>query len=659
MKITENHTRYILGFVFLIITLSMCYVQALRWVDGHSDTAFLTEITESIVSEGVPNSRLQASTHEVIKYWYMPVDEVCESSLDLPVKKFRNQFDFHTYYILYVIAPLAMIFDADVLLPVLTVISFMVLLLLAYKMLRDNGVPQLTSILFCLLISSHPAWSTSIYGQIYVDRFFIPLASFFLFFLLSDKRSYLKILIVGVLCVMVVERAGIMIGIFTVAYAILSTNLDKNDRMKMIGIGSILLVSAVTLMFFVIESDRYVSLSSGMLSNLSSILSGEVDDKLLIFMYFSLSIAVFSLYRFRLFALIMLMLLPNILGGIGGAEKTGWLSHYHSLYLPFLVMLSASGFGHLYNYLKSRSIVWVANLVIIFVTLTIMFSNPYKFNDFSQKNISNNAFVHMGELLYDYFSNGSQSSLGFLSIKKERLRSALPENSVITTPEQFMPALFKGRTLHYYPVGIDIADYVLLNMTITKDGDKYYSGAVSYHGDDAVKELNTCLIDRMSKSGFDTEMPIVINNTAILSRPQNVPVYDIELVQNGVFANKLENWNVSGSVDLAANKGVLVNNINFMSQNIGVEPGKVYKYELQAKCDSDESLFRMQLNWFDENRDFITSDIIMEQCSPVMKSHKILFMSPDNASSSTYYIVGGDERNVSISSASLMKRLGR
>lgn len=40
-------------------------------------------------------------------------------------------------------------------------------------------------------------------------------------------------------------------------------------------------------------------------------------------------------------------LVPNLLGSIGGAEKLGWTTHYHSPYFPFLVLAVLLGYARM------------------------------------------------------------------------------------------------------------------------------------------------------------------------------------------------------------------------------------------------------------------------------------------------------------------------
>lgn len=649
--------KYAFLTFFIVLTVALCFVQSARWAAGSSDTAFLTEIVESISMEGVPNSKLQASTHEAMQYWRMPVDEVCEADLALPVQEAHNQFQYHTYIILYLIAPLTNIVEAEILLPCLTVISFMLLLLVVFKFLVRGGVPAKIAFLFCVLVSVHPAWSISIFGQLYVDRFFIPLAAIFLYLLFSSQRSYWKIVVVGLLCAMVVERAAFMLGVFSVAYAFLGDELEKSDRKKIFSMGVSFIVVALFLMFFVIDGERYVKQSSGVVDYLSKVLTTGFDEKSKIYIYFSLSLALFAFVRLRLLALTALMLMPNLLGGVGGAEKAGWLSHYHSLYFPFLAMLSASGFIIIYGYLKTKSKKISSYFILLFLIATIIFSNPYKFNDFNLNNLEYNYLTRLSGMISDYFKLGNQSELGYISMRTERLRDALPKNSVISTGEQLMPALYKERSIYFYPVALEKADYILLSMVDNKEGETYFKGAVSYKGIKATEKLDMCLTERMRRSGYNLELPTIVNNVAILSRELEKPIYGNELIRSNTFEKDLDDWNVVGNVVRHIPAGVVVNNANYLSQALKVVENQTYKYELQTYCANERAGFRMQLNWYDSNSAIIAADIIFQHCATDLKNYKIQLISPRNSVLAISYIVGSDNKNVVVVSSSLKKKL--
>jgi hypothetical protein len=657
MNIYKNKYSYLfLGFVF-IVTLSLCYVETVRWVSGGSDSAFFTEIVESVAGSGLPISRLQASTHDAVKYWSKSADEICDASLAPSGVIEENQFDKHTYYILYLISPLSYLIDAQILVPCLTIIGFMLVLFVAFKFLREKDVPASAAILFCLLVSAHPAWSISMSGQFYSDRFFIPLATLYLYILLGAKRNYLVMFVVGLISASVVERAGFMLGVFTVAYAALGAGLDKKDRRSIAITGFIYLAIAIGIMLFLIDNKRYGNQTAGVIDVISNLASGNIDEKLKVFLYFNLLLVCFALFRIKMFALAILMLLPNALGSIGGAEKTGWMTHYHSLYFPFLVMVSAWSFAELYQYLLGSARQWVAYFLVLLAILATVLAGPYSFLNYSLKNIEYNAFARAYNQLSDYILLGNQSQLAYLTTRKQRLRNFVPPGSAVTTTGGNMPTLYKGRSIYYYPVGIAQAEYAVLQMAENEEGGLYYRGAVSYHGEQEAKKMDLCLTSRMKKLGFDTYMPTIINDAVILSKTDGEYKFGEENLANPSFGKGIEGWNRFGDVKAVNGAGILVNINNHLSQKVEVEPAAVYRYALVARCEMGKTEFRLQVNWHDVDNKFITSDITLQSCTGDLKTYEIQVVAPVQSASAYFYVGGASGASVVVSSASFTKRL--
>ena len=76
----------------------------------------------------------------------------------------------------------------------------------------------------------------------------------------------------------------------------------------------------------------------------------------------------------RLTLITILMVLPNIFYDIGGAEKTQFDTHYHSLYFPFLVFTFLAGIVRLESYLKQikikKSLIFYPYFLIVLIFYT-------------------------------------------------------------------------------------------------------------------------------------------------------------------------------------------------------------------------------------------------------------------------------------------------
>jgi hypothetical protein len=70
-------------------------------------------------------------------------------------------------------------------------------------------------------------------------------------------------------------------------------------------------------------------------------------------------------------------MLPNILDNIAGAEKTGWSTHYHSVYFPFLVAAALIGFANLWKRVKTKTAQWGLLAAPLAMGAMLLFWDPY------------------------------------------------------------------------------------------------------------------------------------------------------------------------------------------------------------------------------------------------------------------------------------------
>jgi len=505
--------------IFLLIAIPMSYLQSMRWIDGRTDTAYLSQVVENIAARGMAVSQVNAGWDAVRKFLALPANEVCEAPLTLSKNSEFNMLTSHCHFILYAVAPLNKVIPVNILLPSLTVVGFLLFLFMLYALLRKNGIPIIGSLLFCLFVSVHPVWSQGMFGQIYVERFFIPLGFLFIFTLTRSKQDMMW-MIAGIFCILISERVGVTLGSFMVGYALLYSEKYIKKRLFIGCIGLVFIAISFLLLRFYIRNPDYNSFFANISANFNY--PGFVD-KLKVFVLFNLLfMGIFAIFDWRAFLLAAVAMMPNILGNIGGAEKTGWLTHYHSLYFPILVWASVAGFIKWSNILSPRInkyfLYGFASFLIILCSSTFLYHTEGNKSRFSLANLKENVWARTGWMLYDLARNGNHSGIGSMLERYHKIQRIVPEHSAVTTAEEMMPALYQNRTIYYYPIGIDTADYAVLQIRQEPDGRIIYTGAVSYLGEDNREKLDICLNERMRRSGYDLENPVVIGNTAILHR---------------------------------------------------------------------------------------------------------------------------------------------
>lgn len=639
----------------------------------HLDTAFLLEITDGTIKNGEPVSKLLNVAIDASKTWSDTPKNVCSSEL-LASNDVYNVLDNHAYYAIYPISLISNLFSESITLSYLNSLSFLLLLIIPYLFLRNAQLPVLYAMFFSLIVSMHFAWSYSSVGDLYLDRFYMPFALLYmagLYSVLVNKRKFnnkisiLLILLSGIVAASMTERAAIMIGLSTFSILFISWEKIDSQRIRLaLGIlGSLFLVYA----YWYISS-RFIGVETGgSLTDIPSKLNGLLNrlfnpnnlGNLIIFTTVNVfMLGIYSVFAgFRTTLVTVSALLPNLLVTMGGAELVGWTTHYHSMYFPVLIFTSMLGYSVMvkndYKY-KMIKFKYILMLVPIFTFSVI---NPYSSGlGFSLKS---NYLVSLHNKLWTYYVVPSASIEATYNINNERFNRAVPEGTNISVPEAMMPILYKNRNISYYPLGIDTADYTILNLAYDELGDAYYKGGISYHGVEAADRLDRCLSQRLIDTNYDVNTPLYINNMTVLSKlkaENKKTMFSDELLENTNFSNTNEFWSKIGNISEWHKNGVNVNLGSYLEQRINITESEIYRYKVTASCEKKGTYFRMQIEWIGENERTIVTDVFPRMCSKNSRVSVSEFVSPSDARQAVIYIIGASDNIVHVENVSFKKR---
>ena len=196
---------------------------------------------------------------------------------------------------------------------------------------------------------------------------------------------------------------------------------------------------------------------------------------------------------------ILLIMLPNMIGDIGGAEKTGWSTHYHALYIPYLIAASCIGFINFLKSVKLISFNLMKYLIIFLFTVISFTNNAYSLNpllDINFSQIKENGVVKLYGIALNKGANGN--IMNYKHEQNKILSDALPRNTSISTSEGYFPSLANNnRELHLYPLNFGKSEYLVLNYNELNINDYNYnivaSGEVSFLDLSNKIELSKCL----------------------------------------------------------------------------------------------------------------------------------------------------------------------
>jgi len=534
LRALQKREYAIVLLIFLVLSVMLATLKVVRPVDRQGDTAFYSQVTDNVARRGMVVSQIQA---DVIAFYEsglltMPAAQIASNPLSPPRTAEINVLHWHAYYIFYPVGVLAKVFPTLPLLLSLYVLSFTGLVALAYFMLRARNVSIGAASLFCLLIISAPAWSESLLsGQFYPDRLFM-LAGFIFMYLASQNRTKISSLIAaGFLCALIHERAAMIAGIFLLSYIILYWKNNIYDRSLKLALGISLLAYGIIILKFTITNLYYSTFLPTSFAQLSNNFHAPLFvQNTELFILVNGVFLVFALFERRAAAIAILMMLPNIFGNIGGAEKTGWITHYHTYYFPALIWAALLGYAAAYRMAVSHkrlNIFYAATVVFVFFLASIY---PYALNKqtINPMNIANNFLVKFAQETNIWLTPLSSTRQEFAAAA-DRLQNAVSEKSVVSTPEFAWSYLYHNRTIRMFPVDIDHADFAVLS--VVKDGGRpAYSGVMSFLSPDERARINEAMLQRMKKDGYDFEHVIFVPalGAAVIKRAHATAEYRMQ-----------------------------------------------------------------------------------------------------------------------------------
>ncbi len=468
------------------------------------DTAFVAQVLYNFKHTLRMQTTYYTSTTESIDHvWYKPAAEVCAMDLE---SQFKDTPWGHHYFIAYLLVPFARVMDIPLLIAIIQAGIYTSVLLFAYLLARQKEIRIPIAVLFTLLITQHPLWDQGLVGQLYFNRFFLPLSGLIILFLERKKINYICVFLASLFAASTNEIYGITIFMIIVSY--LWIYKKKDAKLLALAVGSLMFgfVSTVYIQQnFPLRSTQTNSLGSlfghGIGGMIREIWKNIIEIKTRIFILINiLGGGFFTLFHFWLIPPLILVLVPNILVNIGGAEKIGWSTHYHIGYFIPLIWLSALGLTKIYERPKYQ---------VIFLSICIAFLvwiNPSTFQLNERPNI---VIKKIAQSVFYYWQHG-QRDLEY----HRQLRETVKENETLSVPEA-VSYHFYDHAMYYYPMGINTVSTVILRYDDTQLGDRRFSSINYGHQD---PNLDLCIFNRMKKDGFDFNNPTIIDGWAIIRR---------------------------------------------------------------------------------------------------------------------------------------------
>ncbi len=519
-----NRREYVIvGLIAIVFSVLFYRATRSNYYVLQLDTAYLLELVDSTFEKGIPTTYLGKSFLVALNTLFTAAPErVCSFAFGGDSGPPLNNFERHSYAILYLLAGLRFALSSAQIAFLFQVLAFPAFLLAVYLVARREGLAPLKAAALALLSAAHPAWSYAAFGQFYVDKYFVPLgflAAYLVYRRLAraERRTFLLIGL-WILAAATSERSAIMLGAFTLGALVLwrgGRGSSWRPDALLLALAVVSLAYAAIYMGWQQKNPDYASYTSGALHWLSR--RAYLEPALWTFLFVNTALfGILAIPEWRIAVLALGAMLPNILGNIGGAEKLGWTAHYHAMYFPFLVLAVLLGYARIDAWCGRRTLSAILPCVLIPVLLCLNPFTPAPLFDLSPRNVRESAILKTLE-----FNTGTAAMLA-TSEWNRRLAASVPAGSDVTTPEGGVTTLYGSRRrLHYYPLALDVAEYAVLSYAVRAGGGRQYLGAVSYLGPKAADAINECLSGRVAAQyEVVAEFPAI---SAVVLRRRHLP----------------------------------------------------------------------------------------------------------------------------------------
>lgn len=479
-----------IAFGALVVAVLLTTIRWARVDEMRGDTAIFLQAMHSILRHGVPLSGVLANTQDYLRHDYAHMNPVAlaQSPLIAP-RGAQSVLAIHAYWVLYPLALLSIVVPPLVLLEAAGAASCVGMLLFAYAALRARGAAVLAALLFCSLVIATPAWSgAALFGQFYPDRLYLAAGLAFMLASARANPSRRWQLVLALLCASINERAAIMSGIFLAAYTLLTwTQSAGRRRFNLLLSAALLLYGGVAAKLAGGAYGDYFPASPAAAAQLYGSPAFLADASM--YVSAALPFIVLAAFRPRFLVISVLFMLPNLLGWNGGASQIGWFTHYHSYDLPGLVWAALEGYVVLAAWARTPAKASIlASGTALAAALLAFFFPPSFFVELPRES-----------RLYAFSQRAAFHDLA-------RPLALVPAGAEVTTVENAMPFLYERRTLHLFPVGIDRADYAVL--------DDFGNGR--FGGSGAGPQADALLVARMRRDGYDFRRAVEVPGLGLL-----------------------------------------------------------------------------------------------------------------------------------------------
>jgi hypothetical protein len=352
------------------------------------------------------------------------------------------------------------------------------LVYIIYYSSAEKSIGLISQVILIFLVILSPVFYLSLQGQNYMDKLFFGPGIYIVLNLMNRRRTNFQnnsLILLALLSFTISERISLVLGVVIIISLLWKVNDWEARDFTLLTLGSI-----GVCWYFYWSSNISRSKYSGnvsievMKNNLLEAINGTRTNQLSLFILGNSVLLTLCLFNRRALLLASISMVPNVLVSIGGAELTGFSTHYHSIYLPILVACASVGLSEMEAYRKKTKLFKpVFGSIIVVCLICQVISVAPKDGRSAQERV-----LYSLEKVADSFGLTQKDILD----RRLSYRNALLEltNKVdrdgITTPPEVMPVLSSlgFSNLHFFPIDVGqskyvIASYLDSNMDYPRD----------------------------------------------------------------------------------------------------------------------------------------------------------------------------------------------
>jgi len=496
-------TKSVLGIVLGLWLVSMIHDYSIRLATSHSDTALFLEMTSQWSGRGVGESQMVNAISAVYNYLGpLPVVEICQK-LATPIEVIRvDVFSIHPYLIS---EPLSLVgqlthLPTHIWGAFLMVSSVLIGLVYIVRFMREVDIHMVLVLGMLPVVMTFPVLTLSLLGQAYFDRLLFGPAVVLMLGLYRLHRSievntWSQVASVVALTV-ISERGALLAALLGCVYNLLLNGrgvFRRGTSRKVFAFGLVSLVySLIYLLFFANFATGGTS-PTDIQTRIQSIIDSPFN--LVTFLWMSSPLLLLATCSGRTFAVVLTSLVPNVLVTIGGAELTGFTTHYHQFYLPVLSCGAVIGMSRILSSVTAKGS-QLRIFCIQFVVVASTCLGSYAVWNLLAVNRGVAAPLASAQRVWIPFSPLATAERSvrqsFLADARKLLEpTGTSPNLSVSLPEGFFSAAYVSSELKffYWPMGVGASDFVIAPISSGKP-------VMFPHGDVFGKEaeLASCVV---------------------------------------------------------------------------------------------------------------------------------------------------------------------